>query len=191
MSDFMKKVPNFLTISRVVLIPFFVILMEIGSTYSTFIALIVFIFAAITDFIDGFIARRFSAVTDFGKLLDPVADKLLVMAALICLVAKIDPLTGQSLIPAWLVILILARETWATGLRLVAVKDGLVLPADKLGKLKAFFQMIAIVALMLNDKANAYLNLSYHDIGIILLLVSLVFSYFSAYNYTKKVLKSF
>jgi CDP-diacylglycerol--glycerol-3-phosphate 3-phosphatidyltransferase len=186
----MQKVPNFLTILRVVLIPFFVILMEIGTNYSTFIALIVFIFAAITDFVDGFIARSFSAVSDFGKLLDPVADKLLVMAALITLVAKIDPLTGNSLIPAWLVILVLSRETWVTGLRLVAVKDGIVLPADRLGKLKAFFQMIAIVALMLNNKSNEYFDISYHSIGVILLLLSAFFSFFSAYKYTKKVLIS-
>lgn len=192
MSPFIKKIPNILTIMRVVLIPFFIVLMELGSDFSIFLALIVFIVAAITDFADGVIARNFSAVTDFGKLLDPVADKILVMSALVTLASYVDPVTGSTTIPAWIVILILARETWVTGLRLVAVKDGLVVPADKLGKIKAAMQMLAIVFLLINSCSVKY-SLGFEEgnaykIGIILLLLSMIFSFLSAYTYTTKIL---
>lgn len=192
MSPFIKKIPNILTIMRVVLIPFFVLLMEIESDFSIFLALIVFIIAAVTDFADGVIARNFSAITDFGKLLDPVADKILVMAALVTLVSHVDPISGSSIVPAWIVILILARETWITGLRLIGVKDGLVVPADKLGKIKASMQMLAIVMLLINS-CSVKFSLGFseggaYQIGIILLLISIVFSYISAYSYTSTIL---
>jgi CDP-diacylglycerol--glycerol-3-phosphate 3-phosphatidyltransferase len=150
------NLPNKITISRVLLIPFFMIFlfspMDLGdiTLFSTtlplsqFIAAMIFIFASCTDWVDGYLARKYQLVTNFGKFLDPLADKLLVTAALIGLV-EID------LAPAWMVIVILSREFAVTGLRLIAAGTGAVIAADKLGKWKTTFQILAIAVLLLNN----------------------------------------
>ena len=138
------NLPNKLTTFRVILIPFFVffLLAPYFEGYGNYIALVIFIVASLTDFLDGKIARKYNLVTNFGKFMDPLADKLLVTSAFVCLV-------GVQFVPAWIVILILAREFAVTGLRTLAAADGVVIAASKWGKLKTVTQMIAIIALLL------------------------------------------
>ncbi|MFV8827218.1 CDP-diacylglycerol--glycerol-3-phosphate 3-phosphatidyltransferase [Alkalihalobacterium sp. APHAB7] len=150
------NVPNQITISRICLIPIFMIFlivpMEFGNLsllgtvvpVSHFIAAIIFIIAAATDWLDGYYARKYKLVTNLGKFLDPLADKLLITAALISLVEL-------QMAPAWMVIVILSREFAVTGVRLVAAADGSVIAASPLGKIKTVFQIIAISALMLHN----------------------------------------
>ncbi len=144
---------NKLTIFRVILIPFFVLFAFIdipgtilGLTISKFIILLIFIVAAITDKLDGYIARKYNMITDFGKFLDPLADKLLVNTALILLV-------GFGQLPSWIAIIIILREFIITGVRLIAVEDGIVIAANIWGKIKTVSQMFAVI-LMLIDKNN-------------------------------------
>ena len=135
---------NKLTVFRVVLIPFFVLFMLTQFTpYNRLIALIIFAVASITDHLDGHIARKHNMITTFGKFMDPIADKLLVSSALICL-------TALGEIPAWAVIVIILREFAISGLRLVAAENGSVIAAAGWGKAKTVSQMTAIIILLLN-----------------------------------------
>ena len=134
--------PNRLTLLRIVLIPVFVVFALLRAQWAQYVALVIYILACITDMLDGRIARARNLVTNFGKFADPIADKLLVMAALVVLVAS-----GRM--PAWVCIVMLAREFIISGLRLVAAGNGRVIAAGKLGKLKTVFQMSATIALML------------------------------------------
>lgn len=139
------NLPNKLTVLRVCLIPFFVwfTLVDLVPGYSKYIAVLIFIVASLTDLLDGKIARKYNLVTNFGKFMDPLADKLLVCAALICLVS-----TG--LIPAWMVIIIISREFIISGFRLVASDNGVVIAASYWGKFKTTFQMLMIIVLLLD-----------------------------------------
>lgn len=153
-------------------------------------AAIVFTLAAITDFVDGFVARRYQAVSNFGKLFDPLADKILVMAGLVMLVAQRSEIDGSPWIPGWMVVLILAREIWITGLRGMAASEGIVVAASGSGKIKSGFQMVAILLLLLHGvpfpgSENA---LSCDYVGLHLLLVSMLFSYWGAVDYTYQIL---
>lgn len=146
------NLPNKLSLFRVVIIPVFVLffyLDNMSTTTSIFAYLLapLFIFASLTDFLDGYLARKYNLVTVFGKFIDPLADKLLVMAALIILT--------PSLIPYWITILILAREFIVTGIRLVAVGDGKVIAASKLGKYKTASTMIGLIVLLLVPYFNS------------------------------------
>lgn len=190
MSDLVQKIPNWLTLLRLGLIPFFVLLLIEPTPFMVSVATLVFIVAALTDFVDGYIARRFGAVSDAGKLLDPLADKILVTAALIMLVAQRSDFDGSPWVPAWMVVLVLAREIWVTGLRGIAASKGLVLAANATGKLKSGFQMVAIVLLLLHDTKLRLLGiqLSCQTIGTNLLLLSLVLSYWGAVEYSMLVL---
>ncbi|WP_026674216.1 CDP-diacylglycerol--glycerol-3-phosphate 3-phosphatidyltransferase [Alkalihalobacterium bogoriense] len=150
------NVPNQITISRIFLIPIFMVfllvpfqmgnikLVGVDIPIEHLIAAIVFIIAAATDWLDGYYARRYQLVTNLGKFLDPLADKLLITAALISLVEL-------QMIAAWIAIVIISREFAVTGIRLVAAADGSVIAASSLGKLKTVFQIIAISALMLHN----------------------------------------
>jgi CDP-diacylglycerol--glycerol-3-phosphate 3-phosphatidyltransferase len=190
MSDLVQKIPNWLTLLRLGLIPFFVLLLIEPTPFMVKVATFVFIVAALTDLIDGYIARRFGAVSDVGKLLDPLADKILVTAALIMLVAQRSDFDGSPWVPAWMVVLVLAREIWVTGLRGIAASKGLVLAANATGKLKSGFQMVAIVLLLLHDTKLRFFGfpLSCQTIGTNLLLLSLVLSYWGAVEYSMLVL---
>ena len=138
------NLPNKLTIFRVILIPFFVALLQFDITaYDKWIALAIFIIASLTDFLDGHIARKYNLVTNFGKFMDPLADKLLVCSAMICLVEL-------ARIPAWVVIIIIAREFIISGFRLVASDNGVVIAASYWGKFKTVFQML-MICLMIAD----------------------------------------
>lgn len=189
MADWYKKIPNWLTFIRLALIPVFVAFLIEPSRASLNIAAIIFVLAAITDYADGIIARRYKAITDFGKLFDPLADKILVMAALVMLVAVRDD-QCISFVPGWMVVLILAREFWVTGLRAYAAKDGNVVAAKSGGKVKSFLQMVAILALLLHDYSIGFMGykVTYQLIGLNILLVSLVFSYVSAFDYSISIL---
>lgn len=136
------NLPNKLTTGRLGLTAVFVVAMSVDIPGSKVAALVIFIVAAITDYLDGQIARKHNLITDFGKLMDPLADKVLTAAAFIGLI-------GVGLIPAWCVILIIAREFMITGLRLVAAAKNIVLPAEKLGKHKTTWQMVCIIYFLL------------------------------------------
>lgn len=132
--------PNRLSLIRIASVPVLtVLLMMDGLSWARYAALLLFILAAITDFVDGWIARKYNIVTNFGKFLDPVADKLLVLSTMIML-------TWFGLLPAWLVVSVLFRELAVDGLRLVAVEQGRVIAAGKLGKLKTILQMVMLIA---------------------------------------------
>lgn len=159
------NLPNKITLARIFLVPlimvFLLIKFDFGeimiagkiTTYSELIATIIFIIAASTDGLDGYIARKRKLVTNLGKFLDPLADKLLVTAALISLVE-------MQRLPAWIAIVIISREFAVTGLRLVAAAEGNVIAASKLGKLKTVTQIVAIVLLMLNNFPFSYFNIA-------------------------------
>ena len=136
------NLPNKLTLLRVCLIPFFVVFAKMGGFGMQLAAVAIYILACITDALDGHIARSRGLITNFGKFMDPIADKLLVMSAMIVL-------TAQGRMPDWVCILMLGREFLVSGFRLVAVENGVVIAAGPLGKLKTVFQMVSTVALML------------------------------------------
>ncbi|MCI9360615.1 MAG: CDP-diacylglycerol--glycerol-3-phosphate 3-phosphatidyltransferase [Hungatella sp.] len=163
------NLPNKLTILRVCLIPFFVVflLLEGGQnqTYRS-ISTVIFIVASLTDMLDGKIARKYNLVTNFGKFMDPLADKLLVCSALICLIEL-----GQ--IPSWMVIVIISREFIISGFRLVASDNGVVIAASYWGKFKTTFQMIAVVLLILQIPALTLVTNICLWIALILTVVSL------------------
>ena len=136
-----KNLPNQLTMARIFAIPVFIIALMMGFRGT---ATIIFIAAALTDMLDGKIARKYNLVTNFGKLMDPLADKLLTMSAFICFVGLDD-------VPAWMVIVILGREFIITGMRQVAAAEGIVIAAGWSGKIKTVCQMVAIPLIMLNN----------------------------------------
>lgn len=164
------NLPNKLTLLRVVLIPVFVVLLLLeGGQNSTLriAALIVFCIASFTDFLDGQIARRNHLVTNFGKFMDPLADKLLVCSALICMIEL-----GQ--LPSWYVITVIAREFIISGFRLVAADNGIVIAASWWGKFKTTFQMFTVILLILNIPALHTVTMIIAGIAFVLTLVSLL-----------------
>ena len=164
------NLPNKLTLLRVVLIPVFVVLLLLeGGQNDTLriAALIVFCFASFTDFLDGQIARRNNLVTNFGKFMDPLADKLLVCSALICMIEL-----GQ--LPSWYVITVIAREFIISGFRLVAADNGIVIAASWWGKFKTTFQMLTVILLILNLPALHTVTLIIAGVAFVLTLVSLL-----------------
>lgn len=138
------NLPNKLTLSRVIMVPFFVVFLLLVPRYSYFkwIALAIFIVASLTDLLDGKIARKYNLVTNFGKFMDPLADKLLVCSALI-------GLSSLQVVPAWITIIIIAREFIISGFRLIAAEKGVVIAASMWGKWKTTFQMIMLCAQMI------------------------------------------
>ena len=143
------NLPNKLTLLRIILVPVFIVVLMTGHYY---ISAVIFVVTSLTDMLDGKIARKYDLVTDFGKLMDPLADKLLVMSALICLVQLGD-------IPGWMAIVILGREFAITGLRTVAASSGVVIAAGWTGKIKTVLQMIAVVLILLRNWPFSYLGI--------------------------------
>lgn len=149
------NLPNRLTLARIILIPFFLAALHVQLFTSDpvicaiffWCALLLFIIAAITDYLDGAIARKMNIVTNFGKLFDPLADKLLTMAAFVSFVEILGP-NGRPIFPAWAIILILGREYLVTGLRSVAVSNGSIIHADKWGKQKTIWQLTGIITVL-------------------------------------------
>ena len=164
------NLPNKLTILRVIMIPFFVaaLLYDGGANQNMrYVAAALFIIASLTDMLDGKIARKYNLVTNFGKFMDPLADKLLVCSALICLIEL-----GQ--LPAWVVIIIISREFIISGFRLVAADNGVVIAASYWGKFKTTFQMIGVVLLIFNIPALSTLTTIIVWIALALTVISLV-----------------
>ena len=168
------NLPNKLTLFRVILIPVFVVFMLVSVTGDTdkWIALAIFIIASLTDLLDGKIARKYNLITDFGKFMDPRADKLLVCSAMICLVSL-----GK--IPAWIVIVIIAREFIISGFRLIAADNGRVIAASYWGKFKTTFQMVMVI-LMIADIPQLYI------LTQIIMYVALVLTVISLVDYLVK-----
>ena len=162
--------PNKLTIARVIMIPFFVVFLmyDIAGDAGKWIALVIFIAASITDTLDGYIARKYHLVTNFGKFMDPLADKLLVCSALICFTA-----TGK--LAAWITIIIIAREFIISGFRLVAADNGIVIAASYWGKFKTVSQMIMIILMIMDIQNGAFQTLItvFIVIAVALTLISL------------------
>lgn len=164
------NLPNKLTILRIIMIPFFVLFMLLdGGANQTYryIAAVIFIVASFTDLLDGKIARKYNLVTNFGKFMDPLADKLLVCSGLICFV-------GLGALPAWFVISIISREFIISGFRLVASDNGVVIAASYWGKFKTVSQMIMSVLLIVNIPALSILTAIFSAIALVLTVVSLI-----------------
>lgn len=182
------NIPNKITLSRICLIPIFIIILsipmhwgewEIGTTtlpVTHFIAGVIFLIASLTDWLDGYYARKYNLITNMGKFLDPLADKLLVSAAFILLV-ELD------LAAAWIVILIISREFAVTGLRLVAAGEGVVLAASNMGKLKTVSQITAIAFLLLHNFPFSYLGI---PMDTIVLYIALILTTWSGIEYFVK-----
>lgn len=170
------NLPNKLTLFRVCLIPFFVVFLLLDPTNATYryIADSIFIIASLTDMLDGKIARKYNLVTNFGKFMDPLADKLLVCSAMICLIS-----TGQ--LAAWIVIIIISREFIISGFRLIASDNGVVIAASYWGKFKTVFQMLMIIVLVANIDLPIMVLL-----GTILTYVALVLTIVSLIDYIIK-----
>ena len=165
------NLPNKLTVCRVALIPFFVVFLLYPdlTKYSNYIAAAIFIIASLTDYADGKIARKYNLVTNFGKFMDPLADKLLVCAAMICLVE-------MGKLAAWIVLVIMSREFIISGFRLVASDNGIVIAASYWGKFKTTFQMLMIIVLILDIPSDAFrlLGEGLTYIALALTVISLV-----------------
>jgi CDP-diacylglycerol---glycerol-3-phosphate 3-phosphatidyltransferase len=178
------NVPNLLTMGRVVMIPLFLWFLDRETPKDCFWAALVFTGAAITDLLDGWLARKFGIVSVLGKFLDPLADKLIVMASLVWMVP-------MGRIPAWVVVVLLGREISVTALRSIAASEGVVISAGQEGKTKTALQMIGIIALVLGypyHLAYAGIDLGIVDlihVGRMLVYLSLVFSVASAAQYLR------
>jgi CDP-diacylglycerol--glycerol-3-phosphate 3-phosphatidyltransferase len=167
------NLPNILTGIRVVGIPVLIILLSFSGKFPSFLAAIFFLGAGMTDLLDGFFARRRRMVSRIGKFMDPLADKLLVSAALIMLI----PL-GR--VPAWMVFVIIGREMAVTGLRGLAAAEGVILAADRWGKNKTVLQMAALCALILH---YPYFGIDFHQVGTVLIWLALVVTLISGISY--------
>ena len=181
----MWTVPNLLSLFRILLVPFLAWLLAFTDPVSCALAALVFIVASVTDMLDGYLARRNKSVSDFGKILDPLADKLLVVTALIMLVAIDRP--GDAYVPVWLVVIIVAREVAVTVLRGIALTEGVVIPADELGKYKLLVQTFALTALMVH---YSYLGIDFFVAGMYFLVLSTVLAVWSGVDYYVRFLRS-
>ena len=170
---------NKLTLGRIFLVPLFMFILLIKVPNGKYIAALIFIIAASTDGLDGYIARTRKQITKLGKFLDPLADKLLISAALISLVELKE-------VPAWVAFVIIAREFAVTGLRSIAASEGIVVAASKLGKIKTVIQIIAIVAILINDFPFNYINI---PVGKITLFLAVIITIWSGIDYFIKIKK--
>jgi CDP-diacylglycerol--glycerol-3-phosphate 3-phosphatidyltransferase len=177
------NVPNAITLVRIAAIPIFLVFTYYESRVNSFIAALVYAATAATDFVDGWLARRMNLVTVIGKFLDPLADKLIAMSALVMLV-------HLGRVGAWIVILVMAREFAITGLRTIAMSEGVVIPAGREGKYKTAIQLAGIVFLLLHyrypvDFLFATYDVDSNRVGTWLLYLSVVFSLWSAWDYIR------
>ncbi len=182
-------VPNVLTLVRVAIVPLLVLVLRDPGPLAGALGAALFFVAALTDYFDGYLARKRGSVTTLGKFLDPLADKLIVVSALIMLAAMpCDPALApgdcEPRVPAWVVVLIVARELAVTGLRGIASGEGITLAAEELGKYKTIFQMFALVGLLMH---YSYLHVDFQAAGTYFLWMSLVLSLWSALDYHARV----
>jgi CDP-diacylglycerol--glycerol-3-phosphate 3-phosphatidyltransferase len=169
----MWNIPNLITLFRIAAIPFVVLFLFFPGPLASFLAALFFSIASLTDLLDGYIARQQNSETAVGKLLDPLADKLLINSAFIMLI----PL-GR--VPAWAVVLIVGREVAVTGLRGIASLEGLAIAASKWGKAKMIFQTLSLIGLILHYE---YLGINFHSLGMLILWVALAITIWSGIDY--------
>ena len=181
----LKKIPNILTIGRIILVPFFVLAFYLPGFYGDLTACVLFVIASFTDFLDGMLARMMGEESKLGELLDPIADKIIVATALILLVMD-GTIRHYEVIAA---IIILTREILISGLREFLAKGQIKLPVSNLAKLKTFLQMIAISLLLTGETGNKILNFQDYNaqtIGIVLLWLSAFLTLYTGYEYLRK-----
>lgn len=183
------NLPNILTLARIAAIPLMAVLLLSPTQSAGFWAAALFSLASITDWLDGYLARRMGIVTVFGKFLDPIADKLIVMAALIMILPF-----GR--VPAWMVLVILGREIIITGLRGIASSEGIVIQASDLGKYKTIFQIVAIIGLLLHFDYNWFfgvhhqlLYVNMHNVGMFYLWIATLLTVWSGVDYLARFIK--
>ena len=170
--------PNCLSLVRILIIPLLVYLLTFPDRFAALIAASLFVAASVTDYFDGYLARRNKSVSDLGKILDPLADKLMVGSALIMLAAIDRP--GEPSVPAWLVVIVIARETAVTIIRGIALTEGIVMQAEALGKYKFIVQAFAIVSLLVH---YVYWGIDFYVAGIYFLALAAVLALWSGINY--------
>jgi CDP-diacylglycerol--glycerol-3-phosphate 3-phosphatidyltransferase len=171
-------IPNLLSFFRILIIPALVYLLTYTDRLSAFLAALLFLVASITDYFDGYLARRHRSVSDLGKILDPLADKLIVASVLIMLAAMDRP--HEPSVPAWMVVVILARETAVTVVRGIALSEGIVMQAETLGKYKFILQAYALCGLLLH---YTYGGLDFFVAGMYFLVLSTIVAVWSGINY--------
>lgn len=183
------NLPNILTLTRIAAIPLMAGVLMSPSQPAGFWAAAIFSLASITDWLDGYLARRMGIVTIFGKFLDPIADKLIVMAALIMILPF-----GR--VPAWMVLVILGREIIITGLRGIASSEGIVIQASDLGKYKTIFQLVAIIGLLLHFDYNWFFGLEHqllhvnmHNVGMFFLWIATLLTVWSGVDYLARFIR--
>lgn len=183
------NIPNMLTMMRIAAIPLMAVLLMSPSKSAGFWAAALFSIASITDWLDGYLARRMGIVTVFGKFLDPIADKLIVMAAMIMILPF-------NRVPAWMVLVILGREIIVTGLRSIASSEGIVIQASDLGKYKTIFQITAIIGLLLHYDYNWFFGIQHplllvnmHNAGMFFLWIAFILTVWSGVDYLARFMK--
>lgn len=183
------NIPNILTMVRIAAIPLLCVLLLSPDRESGFWAALLFAAASVTDWLDGYLARRMGIVTVFGKFLDPIADKLIVMAALIMILPF-------ERVPAWMVLVILGREMIITGLRGIASTEGIVISASNLGKFKTIFQLVAIIGLLLHYDYRWFFSVDHpllvvnmHNVGMFYLWIATIITIWSGADYLNKFVK--
>jgi CDP-diacylglycerol--glycerol-3-phosphate 3-phosphatidyltransferase len=180
----MWTLPNLLSLFRIAIIPFLVYILTYTDPLASALAALLFLVAAVTDYFDGYFARRNKTVSNLGKVLDPLADKLMIVAALIMLAAMDRP--DNATVPAWLVVVVVARETGVTILRGIALTEGIVMEAETLGKYKLVLQAIAVFALVLH---YSYFGVDFYVVGMYFLVVATAVALWSAVNYHIKFIR--
>ncbi len=175
------NVPNIITFCRIIIAPvLFVLLLPSPGRFMSFLTALIFIIASVTDFLDGYLARRMNLVTSLGKFLDPLADKLLVGVALIMMI----PLER---VPPWIVAFIVAREILVTSLRMVAIREGMIIEASSMGKYKMVFQIVAVSGLLIHYEYDfGYFSLNFHCMGIVFLYIALIITLWTGVDYFKR-----
>ncbi len=171
-----KHLPNFLTLGRLVLVPPIICLQFFAGRWPSAVAGGLFFIASLTDFFDGFVARRFKVESSFGRFLDPIADKVLVTSALIMLIA-------QGRVQAWIVMLIITREVAVSALRAITKSWDTTLKPSPVGKLKAVFQFAAIIPLIVHYDYKFIVPINFHLIGTVLIYIALVLTLWSGIDY--------
>ncbi|HOO50170.1 MAG TPA: CDP-diacylglycerol--glycerol-3-phosphate 3-phosphatidyltransferase [Alphaproteobacteria bacterium] len=187
--SFLRHLPNILSLFRILIVPPMVVILTSPSKSAAFLAAILFAVASFTDWLDGYLARRMGIVTVLGKFLDPIADKLIVMAALIMIIP-------YDRVPAWMVLVIICREVIITGLRGIASTEGIVIAASNLGKYKTIFQIVAILGLLLHYDyywlfgiQSAYFHVNMHNVGIFYLWIAIIITVWSGVDYLMRFFK--
>jgi CDP-diacylglycerol--glycerol-3-phosphate 3-phosphatidyltransferase len=190
-ADRLWTTPNLLTAFRIALVPVLVVLLRDPGPFAGAVAAVLFVLGSLSDYYDGYLARKHGIVTTLGKFLDPLADKLLVVSVLIMLAAMPCAPDGAGVcvprVPSWLVVLIVGRELAVTGLRSIASSEGITLGAEELGKYKTIFQIFALTGLLLHER---YAFVDFHLGGVYFLWIAVVMGLWSAVDYHVRVYRA-